>query len=439
MATGTALASLRGRHAVFIHPGREIPNAMSATVATPAVGALGVRSPRGARILMLNPSFSAPAYMHNLCNALADAGAQVEVFTGPAFERASRCWRDIRYVPRIAFYRRTQLRHYQAGRLTRPVWQLLRLTGHLASLTRLTRAAGRYDVLHLHFPTVLPVDIPWLTWIRRRIPVVLTVHNLWPHRARRDQRERRQLQRLYRCCDGLIAHTEDTARGLMEDFGLPADRIARIPHGNFRQFWDQDRAAVPALGAVAAPIILMFGEVRPSKGVEVLLRAAAMLRGRGVDFRVVLAGAPFAATEPLHRLARQLAIEDRVVCHLRYIEEEEVPSYFEAATVVAVPYRAIDQSGVAIAALTMGRAIVATRIAGLAELVEQGDCGLLVPVDDAGALAAALQRLLTDDRLRRRCETNARRYAETALAWEPIAGRTMDAYRQAGAALPARR
>jgi glycosyltransferase involved in cell wall biosynthesis len=71
--------------------------------------------------------------------------------------------------------------------------------------------------------------------------------------------------------------------------------------------------------------------------------------------------------------------------------------------------------------------------------VEQGDCGLLVPVDDAGALAAALQRLLTDDRLRRRCETNARRYAETALAWEPIAGRTMDAYRQAGAALPARR
>jgi glycosyltransferase involved in cell wall biosynthesis len=384
---------------------------------------------------MLNPSFSAPAYMHNLCNALAHAECEVELFTGPQFGRASRCWREIAYAPRIAFYRRTQLRSYRAGRLTRPVWQLLRLAGHLTSLARLTAAVGRYDVLHLHFPPVLPVDARWLQLIRSHIPVVHTVHNLWPHRARRDARDRQRLQRLYHACHQLIAHTEDTARGLIEEFEVPPERISRIPHGNFRQFWDQERASAPPLDSAAerTPTILMFGELRPSKGTDVLLRAAATLRDRGVAFRVVLAGAPFAATQPVHDFARELGIEDRVTFHLRYIEEEAVPSYFEAASVVALPYRTIDQSGVAIAALTMGRAIVATRIAGLTELVEQGECGLLVPVDDVESLAAALERLLTDHDLRRRFESNARRHAETALAWEPIAERTIDVYRKAGA------
>ncbi len=392
-------------------------------------------SSAGPRVLMLNPAFSAPAYMHNLCDALADAGCAVELFTGPAFERASRSWEKIAYVPRIAFYRRTQLPSYRAGRLTRPLWRCLRLAGHLTSLARLTPAIGRYDVLHLHFPPVLPVDGRWLQLVRRRIPVVHTVHNLWPHGARRDARDRQRLRRLYHACHHLIAHTEDTVQGLVDEFGVAPERISRIPHGNFRHFWNQERASLSVLDdAERTPTILMFGELRQSKGTDVLLRAAARLRDRGVPFRVVLAGAPFAATQPYRDLARELGLEDRVMFHLRYIEEDAVPAYFEAASVVALPYRAIDQSGVAIAALTMGRAIVATRIAGLADLVERGRCGLLVPVDDVAGLAVALERLLTDAGLRRRLETNARCYAETALAWEPIAARTIDAYRKAGAA-----
>jgi len=390
------------------------------------------------RVLMLDPSCSAPGYIHNLCNALVNAGCEVELFTGPHFWRASRCWREITYAPRIAFYRRTQLGSYGAGRLTRPIWLCLRLAGHLTSLARLTASLSRYDVLHLHFPPVLPVDARWLQLIRDKIPVVHTVHNLWPHRSRRDARDRQRLRRLYHASHHLIAHTKDTVRGLIEEFGVPPERISQIPMGNSRQFWDQQQVSVPSLDNAAerTPTVLMFGELRPSKGADVLLRAAAILRDRGVAFRVLLAGAPFAATEPFHRLVRELHIEDRVIFHLRYIEEEAVPAYFEAASVVALPYRAIDQSWLAIAALTMGRAIVATQIAGLAELVQRGECGLLVPVDDAESLAAALERLLTDHALRQRFETNARRYAETALAWEPIAEQTIDAYRKAGAAGP---
>src|SRR2546426_752745 len=220
----------------------------------------------------------------------------------------------------------------------------LRRPAHLTPLARLTAVVGRYDVLHLHFPPVLPVDARWLHLIRHRIPVVHTVHNLWPHRASRDASDRQRLRRLYHACHQLIAHTEDTVRGLIDEFGVPPERIARIPHGNFRQFWNQERASVPALDhpAEPTPTILMFGELRPSKGADVLLRAAATLRDRGVAFRVVLAGAPFAATQPIRDLTRELDLEDRVVFHLRYVEEEVVPSYFEAASVVALPYRTIE-------------------------------------------------------------------------------------------------
>src|SRR5207244_7780699 len=86
--------------------------------------------------------FCAPGYTHNLCNALVDAGCEVNLFTGPHFGRVSRCWREITYAPRIAFYRRTQLRSYEAGRLTRPVWRLLRLAGPPTSLAPLTAAVG---------------------------------------------------------------------------------------------------------------------------------------------------------------------------------------------------------------------------------------------------------------------------------------------------------
>lgn len=386
------------------------------------------------RVLMLNSSGSAQAYTHNLCNALVRAGAEVDLFTSPFYEQMSRGWRDVRYVPRIVFYRWTQMASFRPGPL-RPVWRGLRLAGHITMLTRLLPVVRRYDALHLHFPPVLPADARWLQVIRRQVAVVHTVHNLWPHRSQRGARDRQRLRRLYHACHHLIAHTEDTVRGLIEEFGVSSERISRIPHGNFRQLWDEEGTAAPVIATLPKhiPTILMFGELRHAKGADVLLRAAAILRARGMDFRVLLAGRPLVPVEPFRAQARELGIADRLIFDMRYLAEAEVASYFHAASVVVLPYRAIDQSGVAVAAATMGRAIVATRIAGLAELVEQGDCGLLVPVDDPESLAAALERILRDDRLRQRFETNGRQYAETSLAWKPIADQTINAYRNAGA------
>lgn len=384
---------------------------------------------------MLNPPFSAGGYTHNLCNALADAGCEVELYTGAHYLRASRSWQRTVYKPRIRFYRHTQLLSYTRGP-TRLFWRALRFLGYLWSMTRVVVDARCFDVVHVQYLGVPAVGYWWLRAIARRTPVVYTVHNLYPHDRPRHGRVHRVFGRIYSSVHALIVHTDKTAEGLVNRFAVSRSRITKVLHGNLNHMSDQHGVPEPAdigLDTNGPPIVLMFGALRHHKGVDVLLRAAASLRQDGVDFRVLFAGAPDVDPKIYLDMARELELDDCVEFRMGYVEEEAVTTYYLAATVVALPYRAIDQSGAAISALSLGRALVTTRVAGLEEVIGESQAGLLVPVDDPQATAEAIKRLLTDEPFRRRCEANARRYADQALAWEPIARHTVEIYQRVSA------
>lgn len=378
---------------------------------------------------MLNPSLSGEGYTHNLCNALSDAGCEVHLYTGPHFHRVSRCWPRIAYAPHIRFYRFTQLRAYGASSVSRWWWQGLRLLGHLWSMLRILRAARAYEIVHLQFLAMPRVDVWFMRHLARRTRLIYTVHNLLPHGAT-DAAAQRTHRRIYARCHHLIAHTEATVVGLTDRFGVPAHKISKIPHGNLSHLRDlrgTPRASDLGLDPTGPPLVLLLGHLRENKGIDVLLEAAALMRRQRADFRMVIAGS--ARTTPAFAARIDpLGLADIVDLRVGYVEEEAVATYFAVAAVVALPYRTIDQSGVAIAAASMGRPVVATRIAGLQELVEEANCGLLVPVDDAAELASALISLLGDGELRERLGVNGRRYADEVLAWEPIAARTMATY-----------
>ena len=379
---------------------------------------------------MLNPSLSGEGYTHNLCNALQDAGCDVALYTGPHFLRVSRGWGRIAYNPCIRFYRFTQLRSYHEG-AGRIFWRILRLLGHLWAMSRVVIDAPKFDVVHVQFLPVPRLDVWVLLLIGHRCRVLYTVHNLYPHGADGSGRARRLYARIYRRAHHLIAHTEFTVRGLVGEFGVDPSKISRVPHGNFSHLRAQSRPTPPkALGLdpTGSPIVLLLGQLRPNKGIDVLVEAVGELRQRQVAFTLIIAGAPRMDLAPIRARIRELGLQDGVQLRPGYIEEEAVSAYFASAAVVALPYRTIDQSGVAIAAMSMGRAVVATRIAGLEKLVSAAHCGLLVPVDDPLALAAALERILTERELRERFETNARRYTDSELSWSRVAARTLDVY-----------
>ena len=386
------------------------------------------------RVALVNPSFSAGAFTHQLANALVDAGAAVDVWTSPHFELISRPWFPARYRPLIRYYRWTQHRSWQTG-WSRPFWRAARLLGHLVTTAHLLLVAHRYDVVHVYFLAVLGFDPLWFPLLRKRTRVAYHVHNLYPHDEPRTERLRRHWSRVYCSSDLLFVHTDETRRGLIEQFGVPEHRITMVQLGEVADLVRPEAVApVEGLDAARAPLILMLGDVRENKGVDLLIRAAAMLKERGAAFQVIVAGRhPNGRPVQYEQLASDLGVGDRVSFRHHFVPEAEIPTYLRSAAVVAFPYRGVDsQSAGAVWAISLGRPIVATRTGGLPDLVEGGGCGILVPPDDAAALADAIEQLLREPALAESMGRAGAAYARTALAWEGIAERALAAYRATG-------
>lgn len=207
----------------------------------------------------------------------------------------------------------------------------------------------------------------------------------------------------YRRCDMLVANTPDIAADFARR-GWPADRIATI--SSFAGLTPAPPAPRAALATPAdAPLILGVGRLHRVKGWDVLLqalpalpRAALWLAGDGPE-----RGA-------LERQAQALGVAERV----RFLGwRDDAAALFAAADVVAVPSRHEPLGNVVIEAFSLRRPVVAAAVEGPSWLIRDGDSGLLVPAEDAAALAAALSRVLNDPALARRLAEGGRaRYAE---------------------------
>ena len=197
-----------------------------------------------------------------------------------------------------------------------------------------------------------------------------------------------------------------------------------IPHGAFDHLTRQptERPLSSELAAVEGPVVLFFGFLKPYKGVDVLLRAFASVTGA----ELWIVGFPRMDMHELRMLAERAPGTVRFIP--RFVDDAELPAIFRRAAAVALPYREIDQSGVAYTALAFGRPLVISRVGGLGELADHG-CALAVPPGDPEALAAALQRVVNDGEERRRLGDAAAEAAASSFSWDSIAERTLALYR----------
>ena len=148
------------------------------------------------------------------------------------------------------------------------------------------------------------------------------------------------------------------------------------------------------------PRILYAGNLIPSKGIDVLIEAVALLLGEGIVCRLrILGQGP--ARESLERLAEQRGIAGEVEWS-NFVTQNEMPAEYGAATITVLPTRG-DEEGlglVLVEALAAGCAVVGTPAGGIPEVVEHEVTGLLATREDAADLARQLKRLLEDAALR---------------------------------------
>jgi glycosyltransferase involved in cell wall biosynthesis len=164
--------------------------------------------------------------------------------------------------------------------------------------------------------------------------------------------------------------------------------------------------------AAGAPRILTVGRLVPKKGHDTLIRAAAVLRDRGIDFTLRIAGEG-AEWPRLQRLVHELDLAGRVV-FLGPLSPAEVHAEYLAASVFALACRQLpngDRDGlpnVLMEAMVRELPVLSTRLEGVSEAVEHGRSGLLTEADDPSAFAAALERVLGHPELARRLGGGAR-------------------------------
>jgi glycosyltransferase involved in cell wall biosynthesis len=188
----------------------------------------------------------------------------------------------------------------------------------------------------------------------------------------------------------------DTVRRDVERL-VPGVPVAQTPHPVYDIFGDAlpraDARALLGLDA-DAPTLLFFGFVRRYKGLHVLLDAMPRVLARVPGARLVVAGEFYADEADLRAQAAPLG--DAVRFDADYIADAAVGRYFCAADVVVQPYVSATQSGVAQIAFHFRRPLVTTDVGGLAEIVPDGEAGLVVPPDDPQALADALVHFFED-------------------------------------------
>src|SRR5690242_7164220 len=158
--------------------------------------------------------------------------------------------------------------------------------------------------------------------------------------------------------------------------------------------------------------VIGVGTLESPKGFDVLLRAAAALRARGIDVRVELVGNGPAARS-LRALARTLRIESHVAFS-GWLPPDDVRIAMRHATLLVHPSIGLGDAVPTVIkeAMALGTPVIASELAGIPELLDGGRCGVLVPPRDAIVLAQAIAMLLTHDAERARYAAAARAHME---------------------------
>lgn len=292
--------------------------------------------------------------------------------------------------------------------------------------------AHRRDVIHVQAFRSIVLELPVYTLLRPFLKtLVCTVHNVLPH-------ERTWWQPIayghwYRMLHVAHVLSTHTGQALVERFGLRPERVLFAPHGNYEIFL---KGHPPVATKVVRELlglpedhalVFFFGLIRQYKGVDLLIEAVQRMRTTQVTI-LIAGGCEDSMQTEINAALGKRQTGPRIDVRFGYVAQQSLSNCLAAADVVVFPYRHIYQSGALMLALTYGKAIVASDIAGFREYLQQGETAVLCDATKAQALAAVIDRLLSDPQYRARLGDNARRAALTTYSWASIARTISEGY-----------
>lgn len=246
--------------------------------------------------------------------------------------------------------------------------------------------------------------------------------------ARPEPRLRIQVEgEIAQQADLLIASTADEAYDLMDAYGADPERVVIVPPGvDLSMFQPMDRAdARREVGYGSGRLLLFVGRLERLKGVEVAIRALALLRDRRHDdVRLLILGEDSheddeSEKDRLKAIATEVGVRDRVD-FVGSVAHHELPYFYAAADVCVMPSYSESFGLVALEAQACGCPVVASGVSGLRSVVRDEVSGYLIDEHEPAAYAERIGRLLADrelaEQMGRRGRLLAQRYSWTRTA-----------------------
>jgi glycosyltransferase involved in cell wall biosynthesis len=272
----------------------------------------------------------------------------------------------------------------------------------LFDLWAIRRLARGMDVVHLHSSKAAALGRVAVTSLGPRRPAIVVTPHYWSWLVGgRMARLYRWIEWiLARWCDAIVAVSKREAAEGRSVLGAAADRITQIYSGVDRARFSPDGVRADRSGT--SPLVVCVGRLSEQKGQDVAIRALARLRSTAARLRLV-GGETLGGERPrLEALAATLGVADRI--EWRGPVSDVAPE-LRAADVVIAPSRWEGMSLVFLEAMACGAPLVVTDVPG-SEVVR--GAGVIVPLDDPGTLADAIDGLLEDDAWRARLGSAAR-------------------------------
>jgi glycosyltransferase involved in cell wall biosynthesis len=234
---------------------------------------------------------------------------------------------------------------------------------------------------------------------------------------------------VYKMPDGFVTTAETIRRRMIEVNGMPPERVVSIPTGVDLSQFDPATDPEPVrreFGLLPENrVIGMVAVLRSWKRHEIFLEASARLAADRPELRFLIVGDGPRRPEVTAKI-RELGLENRAIMTGH---RSDVPAVMAACDILALTSKSsegVPQS--VLQAQAMGKPVVGTQAGGIPEVIEHGVTGLLCPVNDPEALAAAMARLLDEPGLAEAIGRNARRRVEEKHSREAMARATLEFY-----------
>ena len=323
------------------------------------------------KVALIDPARFTEPYDLALQAGLGECSVKSKIFASVLSEKQVNTQGDIvQHFYHVASF-------FKEQGLPRQIRSAVKGASHGFDVWRLRRQLGEWkpDVIHFQWLALPFIDSMFLNGFKKIAPIVLTVHDSNPYNGSAGYTlQQLGLRKAMHEFDALIVHTDAARSRLKTSFDVD-ESVAHIPHGLLDSYGLSLRDLAPPSSETPVEF-LIFGKIKPYKGIDIVLRAAAELPDALKKLcRIRVVGSPYMDIRPLQKLHQDLGLTGIVEFDFRFLDDVEVYENFRRAQVLVMPYRDIDASGVLMSAIAAGRPIIASRLGAFAELLVDGEHG----------------------------------------------------------------